>query len=540
MNKRMLFLLLATILVLAACGGADAQPTAAPATEAPAEAAPTELPPTAEPPVVEQPTVEAPAPESAAGVDAIEHVPDPNLIDKTWAWERRELDGAIVENVPNPENYTLFFNADGIYNAKVDCNNSSGRYATPAASGGQNDIIMEAGAMTMAFCGEESLDTTMTQLFDQALTYEFAEAGAVVLFTAVDGGPVDYFRSVSTIDLPEPAEGAAIGTVTAPDGVFLRTGPGTNYPYVGAAPFEETGEIIGVSQDGLWWLADAPNQPGGEVWVSAEWVEVTGAENVPVVAAPTVELILTGTPWEWVSTTDPAQGTVAVNDPSRYVILFSEDGSAAIQADCNAVYAAYTTNDSNISINTGPSTMAACPPDTLDSQFLAQLSAAAIYFIEGGNLYLDLPADSGTMRFVPQGTPPPVENPPAGEAEGKTFYLVSFGPEGEEEAVIAGTTITANFANDLVSGNAGCNNYSGQLTPVDDHFTVGPILTTLQFCDSPAGVMEQETAYLTALGTTGGYEWQETLTNGILVTEGKLFYELPGGAIGVLNLTTSP
>ena len=105
------------------------------------------------------------------------------------------------------------------------------------------------------------------------------------------------------------------GTVTAPDGVFLRTGPGTDYPYVGAAPFEETGEIIGVSEDGFWWLADAPNLPEEEVWVTAEWVEVTGGENVPVVAAPPVEPILTGTPWEWVSTTDPAQGTVAGERP---------------------------------------------------------------------------------------------------------------------------------------------------------------------------------------------------------------------------------
>jgi heat shock protein HslJ len=310
---------------------------------------------------------------------------------------------------------------------------------------------------------------------------------------------------------------------------------------VGAAAFGESGEIIGVSEDGFWWLADAPNLPEGEVWVSAEWVAVTGGENVPVVAAPPLEPTLTDIPWEWVSTTDPAQGTVAVNDPSRYVILFNDDGTVAIQADCNNVGASYTTDGSNISITTGPSTMAACPSDSLDSQFLAQLTSAAIYFIEGGNLYLDLPADSGTMRFVPQGTPPPEADAPAGEGDGLTFYLVSYGPQGAENPLIEGTQITASFADDVVTGNSGCNNYSGALTPVDDHFTVGPILTTRQFCAEPAGVMDQEQAYLAALEATGGYQWEQTRRNdGTLVPEGQLFYNLPDSTVGVMNFTTSP
>ena len=92
-----------------------------------------------------------------------------------------------------------------------------------------------------------------------------------------------------------------------------------------------------------------------------------------------------------------------------------------------------------------------------------------------------------------------------------------------------------------MTGNASCNNYSGILTPVDDHFTVGPILATRQFCAEPAGMMDQEQAYLTALETTGGYQWEQTrLDNGVLVTQGQLFYNLPDGAVGVLNFTTSP
>ncbi|MCL4264457.1 MAG: META domain-containing protein [Anaerolineae bacterium] len=470
-------------------------------------------------------------------VDEREHTPDPALIDQTWAWERRDPNGNDIPaiTISNPENYTLFFNEDGTFNVKADCNVGGGSYATTPP----DSIFMEAGVMTMAFCGETSNDQAMLQMFGPAQNYSFEEDGEVLVFSWVAGGPVDYYRLVPTVELPAPAEGAATGTVTAPDGIFLRTGPGTNYPYVGAAPVDTTGEIIGVSEDGQWWLANAPNLPGGQVWASAQFVEAANTDSVPVVAAPPVELALTGTPWEWVSTTDAEVGEVFVNDPTRYVIRFNEDGSANIQADCNTVLASYTTDGSSISIMPGPSTLVACPEDSQADQFIAQLSNAAIYFVQNGNLYLDLPFDSGTMRFVPQGTPPPTPDAPAAEAEGRTFYLASFGPADAPQPIIEGAQITAHFANDTVSGNAGCNNYSGTLVAVDDYFQVTGILTTLMLCAED--VMAQEQAYLAGLGTLTGYRWEQTLVGAsTLVTEGQLFYTLPDGSAGVMNFVATP
>lgn len=544
MKKLVLLTILILALTLAACGGAE--PTPMP------EPAPTDPPPTiviepTEAPQIEEPPTAVPtredASQSGTPLDSMEHTPDPELVNKTWAWAARDPNGNASDsiNVPNPENYTLVFNEDGTFNAKVDCNQANGRYATP----NPGSIFMELGPMTMAACPEGSLADSMVQMFGPAQNYKVEQNGTRLAFSWAAGGPIDYFNllDVQDVDLPDAEEGEATGTVTAPDGIFLRTGPGTNYPYVGAAPFEETGSIIGVSEDGQWWLAAAPNIPGGQVWVSAEFVEVQNAENVPVVYAPALNTTLTSTPWEWVSTTDPAQGTVAVNDPSRYVILFNEDGTAYIKADCNNVQATYTTDNSNISIVTGPSTMMACPPDSVDSVFLQQLSAAAIYFINGGNLYMDLPADSGTMRFVPQGAPIPSPDPepPAGEADDSTLYLVSFGPVAAPQALIAGTSITASFVDNTISGFAGCNNYSGTMTPVDDHFTVSGIITTRMLCEQPAGVMEQEQAYLAGLETVDGYQWEESLVgSSTLVTQGQLFYTLPDGGAGVMNFVSTP
>ncbi|NJN54122.1 MAG: META domain-containing protein [Anaerolineae bacterium] len=394
--------------------------------------------------------------------------------------------------------------------------------------------------MTMAFCGETSNDQAMLQMFGPAQNYSFEEDGNVLVFTWAAGGPVDYYRLVPTVELPEPAEGAATGTVTAPDGIFLRTGPGTNYPTVGAAPEGTVGEIIGVSQDGQWWLANAPNLPEGQVWASAEWVEASNAEDVPVVAAPSLTPAFIGTPWEWVSTTDAEVGEVFVNDPTRYVIRFNADGSAQIQADCNTVLASYTTDGSSISIIPGPSTMMACPEDSQATEFLAQLSNAAIYFIQNDNLFFDQPFDSGTMRFVPQGTPPPAPDAPTAEADGRTFYLQSFGPADAPQPILEGTEITAHFANDTISGNAGCNNYSGTIVPVDDFFQVTGILTTFMLCEE--AIMQQEQAYLAGLGAITGYQWEQTLSEegALVIARGSIYYTQPDGTAGVMNFVATP
>ena len=41
----------------------------------------------------------------------------------------------------------------------------------------------------------------------------------------------------------------------------------------------------------------------------------------------------------------------------------------------------------------------ACPPGSLDGRYLADLARVTTFFVEGGTLYLELPMDSGTMRF---------------------------------------------------------------------------------------------------------------------------------------------
>ena len=123
--------------------------------------------------------VETPA-ESGSIVDSREHTPDPLLTNKTWMWERRDPNGNQVPEiiVPNPENYTLFFNDDGTFNATIDCNGGNGRYATtPPGS-----IFMELGPTTQAACPDGSLSGDMINMFGPAQNYRFEEDNTVLVF----------------------------------------------------------------------------------------------------------------------------------------------------------------------------------------------------------------------------------------------------------------------------------------------------------------------------------------------------------------------
>ncbi len=70
--------------------------------------------------------------------------------------------------------------------------------------------------------------------------------------------------------------------------------------------------------------------------------------------------------------------------------------------------------------------------------------------------------------------------------------------------VLEGTNITAGFSPDFhVSGSSGCNTYSGSYFVDGSSLTIGPLSTTGALCEQE--VMDQETAYLAALGSATGF-----------------------------------
>jgi heat shock protein HslJ len=115
--------------------------------------------------------------------------------------------------------------------------------------------------------------------------------------------------------------------------------------------------------------------------------------------APAAKAQLTNTLWKWVRFASPVE-VVDIPNPDKYTVVFQTNGQVNITADCNKVGGTYKTVGSRIQIQLGPSTMAACPPGSMADQFLVGLSGAALYFMDDGNLYIDMFADSGVLKFA--------------------------------------------------------------------------------------------------------------------------------------------
>jgi heat shock protein HslJ len=83
---------------------------------------------------------------------------------------------------------------------------------------------------------------------------------------------------------------------------------------------------------------------------------------------------------------------------------------------------------------------------------------------------------------------------------GTTWVMASVN-NGKQAVVsrLEGADVTAIFeAAGRVGGSAGCNGYSAEYKVNGESLTIGQAVSTLMACETPAGVMEQEAAFLKA------------------------------------------
>jgi heat shock protein HslJ len=141
------------------------------------------------------------------------------------------------------------------------------------------------------------------------------------------------------------------------------------------------------------------------------------------------------------------------------------------------------------------------------------------------------------------GTPTVGETPTGGETPaappvtqlllpGSSWRLEAYrDAQGNSSPPLPGSKIDAVFSTDgKLNGNAGCNNYSATYQIGDQKLTLSPVVSTQMACPTPAGVMEQETAYLGALQSIASYKIEnQKLT--VLDAQGKilLIFVLVGG-----------
>jgi heat shock protein HslJ len=90
---------------------------------------------------------------------------------------------------------------------------------------------------------------------------------------------------------------------------------------------------------------------------------------------------------------------------------------------------------------------------------------------------------------------------------GTMWYLNSFvDAQGQIWGPVPTNPISLQFTDDgKVSGNAGCNSYSGTYTVSGNSISMSGFATTLMYCGDP-GVMDLESTYLAVLPTMKVYK----------------------------------
>ena len=105
-----------------------------------------------------------------------------------------------------------------------------------------------------------------------------------------------------------------------------------------------------------------------------------------------------GVTWEWTETITP-HGRIEVSEPDRYTIRLKDNGEARIRYDCNHGGSLYKISNDSLSFGPLTATRIPCPKGSQGPVYMGQLAAVVAFFTENGFLYLELIADSGTMRF---------------------------------------------------------------------------------------------------------------------------------------------
>jgi heat shock protein HslJ len=232
-----------------------------------------------------------------------------SLTGVVWrATDYNEGNGSVVVVMEGTE-ITAIFSEEGGLSGSAGCNNYVTQYKLDGSQ-----INIGPAASTMMFCEEPAgvmeQESAYLKALESAAT--FAVEGQSLTLLAADGALVAHYQAAvesvvagvaaasadpdpvtaetatdeAAVELAVAAAETASGSVTAQLGVNVRTGPSTQFPIVGIAPLGTTGEIIGISEDGQWWVARVPSAPNEQGWGAAAYVDAVNADDVPVLPAP--------------------------------------------------------------------------------------------------------------------------------------------------------------------------------------------------------------------------------------------------------------
>jgi heat shock protein HslJ len=222
----------------------------------------------------------------------------------------------------------------------------------------------------------------------------------------------------------------------------------------------------------------------------------------------------------WVLTDRVSLGT-PLHDVAVNAIFGSErvEGSSG----CNGYSSSYTTDGSRMRItNDGVSTLIACggAAGKVEPKYLDALTRVRRWRITGTTLTLSTRAGRRLLVYrASTGT----------QALRGDWKVTALYTGNAISSPVPGSSLDLAFTTKQVSGDSGCNTYSGPFeVSGTDAITIGPLASTLRACvDQAVGTQEQQ--YLAALGLAETYQ----------VTGNRLTLFREGGTIAVTATRTS-
>jgi len=501
----------------------------------------------------------------------------PALTGTTWEWTQT-VTMVGTTNAADPTRYTVTFNEDGTANIQADCNTVLGNYTSDATGA----FTLTLGPSTLMACPEDSQVNEFLAGLAVLGAYQFDGDNLILRNIAADGGAMT-FRPAGAAQAPSGTSPIVPTELVGVTWEWFNTTTGAAEDIIVADPtryqitFNDDG-TAGMVADcnvgnatytagddgtltitlGVSTLAFCDNSQDTQfragLEAAASYAIVDGVLNITQTDGGTMRFraaqvggpppltttdTLTGVTWQWAGTTTPVE-TIAVADPTRYAVVFNEDGTANITADCNVGAATYTTGEGGtITVTPGAMTLAMCPEDSQGTQFMAGLSSAAVYFFQDGDLYIDMFASGGTMRFTPAtttegeiggGEPGKGETgalPTAGDLTGRTWQLTLISKADGNITINDPTryTLTLN-ADGTANVQADCNvNIMTYTLGEGNTLTITPGISTMAFCGP--GSLDQ--VYLGGLSNAMGYRLEEgNLIIDMLYESGSLIF-MPAG-----------
>ena len=195
-------------------------------------------------------------------------------------------------------------------------------------------------------------------------------------------------------------------------------------------------------------------------------------------------------PWVLTSGVSLPQGDTVARPSASF-----RGGTVGGSTGCNRYTAGYTVDGGSLHLGQIATTRMACvpPADAIEREYLAALGKVTGWRLEDETLVLVGADDGELLRF--EAASPVGSWEATGVLSGDAFV-----------SLVAGTKITARFGGDgTLGGSAGCNTYTSSYTTDGGGIEITRPASTRKTCASPAGVMEQETAYLTVLPAAVSY-----------------------------------